>query len=383
MSPSPRTLRAAICLTLAILGIAGCGQEPADVPAPAVPDFEPTIDHDFGIVPHGETREARLAIPLPAGGPWTPLTLQRSCTCVRARFAIEAVDGSMRHSSGDGRPDPTGAVKDGERLFLELTLDTREKEVADLAPNWTPAQVVLTGPNLTQGFVRIRFQFGIEAPVRLSPTAQFALGELPRPVRYRQQMEIHRRGKSITFGTPTVVEANAEGLLTNPSDVFVSLDGTAEPAILEVAVKPDELRPLGAMRCEIRIPTDLPDGYVIHVPVSGQVIDAVHVEPPGVYSFGRIDFAEPREMRLRVVDHDPTRSPDFVLVGVIGDDGRDLGEHFKVAVEPLSGRPRERIIALSYRGTLRDTSFRGTVELAKAADQPPILRIPFSAYARR
>ncbi|MGE0145209.1 MAG: hypothetical protein AB7T19_18135 [Planctomycetota bacterium] len=372
-----------IVLTLALLGVAGCGKEPADTPEPAEPASEPTIEHDFGIVPHGETRDARLAIPLPAGGPWTPLTLQRSCTCVRPRFAIESADGSIRYTSGDGRPDPNGAVKDGERLFLELTLDTREKEVADLAPSWTPAQVVLSGPNLTQGFVRIRFQFGIEAPVRLSPSAQFALGELPRPVRYRQQMEIHRRGKQIAFGMPTVVEANTDGMLTNPSDVAVTLDGTAEPAILEVAVKPGELRPLGAFRCEIRIPTDRPDGYVIHVPVSGQVIDAVHVEPPGVYSFGRIDFAEPREMRLRVVDHDPTRSPDFVVISVTGDDGRDLREHFGVTVESLSGRPRERVIALSYRGTLRETSFRGTVELAKAADQPALLRIPFSAYARR
>ncbi|MFO1051774.1 MAG: hypothetical protein U1F36_06135 [Planctomycetota bacterium] len=375
-------------LPLAALLLSACGNrdaEPAPHPVtPAAP--QQPIDVDFGTVPHGDQCDLKIDVPIPeAGGPWTPLTLNRSCTCVSHEFRVRDKDGNARSVASDGRVDPVGAIRPGETLELHLHLDTREKEATDLEPVWTPAQVVLQGPSpsFARQYVPVRFRFGIHAPLQLTPSAHLALGDLPRPLRYEQSLQIHRRGQKVIFGKPEIVEVGPEGLLHHPNDIEVTLDGDAEPALLTVAVKPSDSRAEGPIQGSIRIPTDLPGGYLLRIPLSAVVVGAIEVEPPGMFSFGRIDMTEPRETRLRVVDHDLARSADFVVVGVLSDEGKDLASAFEVEIEAVEGRPRDRIISFRYLGHLDTRSFRGEVQLAKAKDEPSLIRIPFVGFANR
>lgn len=370
-------------LALALLAGA-CADDAPAMPSPAPNPGTPLVEHEFGVIPHGARPSAELVIPLPADlGPLAPVGFQRSCTCVAHEFFIEGRDGQLRPVSDDGRPDPGAVVRDGERLRLRLTVDTGQKEAADLTPTWTPAQVVLQGqgPRSTRHFVPLRFSFGIASPFELSPAAHLALNDLPRPIRYEQSVRIDRRGKSVKLGEPEIVEAGADGLLQRPSDVELKLADDGQTALLSVAVKPGDARPDGPLQCEVRIPTDLPDGYVLRIPVSGVVVGPIEVEAPRAFSFGRIDFAQPREMRLRVIDHDPSRAADFVVLGLIGSDGQDLTPQFEVGIETVQGRPRERIVALRYLGHLQDaTSFRGELRLAKGADDAPLLSLPVIGF---
>lgn len=375
-------------ILLVLAGLPGCGggdpKAGGGAGRPGAAAIEP-VEHDFGTIPHREQREARLILPVPAvGGPWTPVGFNRSCTCAQYAFVARGTDGVERVVAGDGRPDPVGALGAGETLVLRLTIDTREKEAADLPAAWTPGQVILQGPppQFTRATVPVRFRFGIEAPFELTPSAHLALGDLPRPIRYEQSMQIHRRGRAIQLGKPDVIELGPTGVLQHPVDVEVSLDAEPEPAILTVAVRPSESRPDGPLRCEVRIPTDLPDGYELRIPISGSVVGAIVIEPPSVFSFGRIPMDAEREMRLRLIDHDLARSADFVVLGVVADDGRDLAGDFDVVLERIEGRPRDRIVSFRYLGKLQATSFRGEVLLGKEADQPPLVRLPFVGFSK-
>lgn len=391
-TPMTAGTRRCFAASLASFTLAACGgDEVVGTPVAATQDppgaIQPVVEHDFGVIPHGERRAVELTIPVPQeGGPWLPVAFQRSCTCVRHTFVAVSPTGDRRVIAGDGRAEAGGSLLAQESLRLGLEVFTEEKEAADLPASWTPAQVVLQGPGprLARHFVPLRFRFGVESPFELVPTAHLALDELPRPIRYERSLRIDRRGRDVKFGEPIAVEPVADGVLQRPSDVELRLDDDGKSAVLWVAVKPAEARPDGPVQFEVRIPTDRSDGYVLRIPVSGAVVGAIEVEPPKVFSFGRLDLAAPREMRLRLVDHDPSRPADFVVVGVTGNDGEDLAAQFEVVLEPVEGQPRQRIVSLRYLGRLTGArSFRGELRLAKAAGDPPVLRLPFVGFADR
>ncbi|MGA1607474.1 MAG: hypothetical protein ACO4CT_10840 [Planctomycetota bacterium] len=171
MSAPARWKRSAV---LAVL-LGACGPHPdpgtnhgstASTPS----DF--AVEHDFGPIAHGDDATADLRIPVPStGGPWVPMGFIRSCTCAQHEFLLEEPDGHTRAVTRLGIADPAFAVPADGALILRLTIRTAEKEVADLAPTWTPAQVVLqsTAAGSSRATIPLRFRFGIEAPYRLRP----------------------------------------------------------------------------------------------------------------------------------------------------------------------------------------------------------------------
>src|SRR5690606_1190545 len=152
---------------------------------------------------------------------------------------------------------------------------------------------------------------------------------------------------------------------------------------LEVSIVPDAERAEGPFAAELLIPTDLPGGYVLRVPLSGTIVPTVRVAPPGFLSFGALPFDRPHEVHVVVTDHDTSRPADFHVVGIAGQDGADLSGHFEARVEPVAERPRSRTVHLRYLGGIESRSFRGELLLAREPAGEPSLRIRFSGFDRR
>jgi hypothetical protein len=382
-------MRVRIPAGLAVLAglAAGCSPEPVPAPTPAVPGGF-AAEHDFGLIPHGSERTADLPITLPAtGGPWIPVGFLRSCSCAQHRFVVVAADGSERLVDGIGAPDPAAAVPDGGALRLRLTIRTGEKEVADLEPMWTPGQVVLqeVGQAPRREFVPLRFRYGIDAPFSLTPFAHIDLGEVPRPIRFAQAIEIRadRDGAGVELAAPRCVESRDGQTLVEARDVRASLVRQGEVEILEVTFEAGPDRPDGPFALQVLIPTDLDGGYELRIPVSGSVVPATRIAPPGWIAFGAFPFDQEREAAVMVTDHDPAHRADLHVVGVVDTTGRDQRAHFTARVEPVAERPRSRTVHLRYDGRLEERSFRGEVLLAREPGGEPVLRIEYAGFDRR
>ena len=373
---------------LALLLAASCGRAPdaADLESPTPnPGF--VAEHEFGLIPHGARRSAELPIPVPEhGGPWIPVGFLRACSCAQHEYVVEAADGSTRIVAGNGLVDPADAVPAGGALRLRLTIDTREKEAADLDLSWTPGQVVLqeAGDSRRRELIPVRFSYGIEARIEVLHFAHLDLGDLPRGQRYAQKLELRpRAGLRVEFGEPRCVEA-AAGALRPAADIEARLTPRASGAIaLEVSIVPDAERIDGPFAAEVLIATDLPDDYVLRVPLSGTIVPTLRVAAPGFLSFGAIPFDEPREIHVLVTDHDTSRPADFHVVGIVDPQGADLTERFSARVAPVAEQPRSRSVHLRYLGGAEARSFRGEVLLAREPDGPSSLRIRFSGFDRR
>src|SRR5690606_887566 len=119
----PRAFSAAIPAAVAALLAACTADEP---PQPWQPR---TVRHDFGMIPHGTAATARLEIDFPQDrGAIVPLGFRGPCACATWRFVAIGKDGRERVSYG--QPTAEHAVLPGDRLLLELTIDTRQKEAA-------------------------------------------------------------------------------------------------------------------------------------------------------------------------------------------------------------------------------------------------------------
>ncbi|MGA0061235.1 MAG: hypothetical protein ACO3RU_16800 [Planctomycetota bacterium] len=386
MSAPARWKRSAV---LAVL-LGACGPHPdagtnhgstASTPS----DF--AVEHDFGPIAHGDDATADLRIPVPStGGPWVPMGFIRSCTCAQHEFLLEEPDGHTRAVTRLGIADPAFAVPADGALILRLTIRTAEKEVADLAPTWTPAQVVLqsTAAGSSRATIPLRFRFGIEAPYRLRPFAHLDLGEVPRPVRFEQSVEIRARDGTAPsgLGTPRCVETLDGVTMREARDFEVRLSTEPDCALLSVALRAGEDRQDGPFSLEVLIPTS-DSSYTIRVPVSGTLVPGLRVAPPGWIAFGAFPFDAEREAAVMVTDHDPLLPADFHVVGIEGQDGRDLREHFDARVESVASNVRSRTVHLRYRGNFAERSFRGRVLLARAPAGPACLTIDFAGFDRR
>jgi hypothetical protein len=383
MVPTPRS--AALAL---LLGACSPGQDEGGLQPKAHP--QPTgfaVEHEFGTLRHGDDATVDLRIPVPEdGGPWVPMGFIRSCTCAQHEFLIESADGHTTSVSRLGVADPAFAVPADGKLILRLTLRTAEKEVADLEPSWTPAQVVFqsTAPGSPRATVPLRFRFGIEAPFQLRPFSHLDLGEVPRPIRFEQSIEIRtREGSAPTgLGTPHCVETLDGATIREARDFEVRLTTESDCAVLSVALRAGEDRPDGPFSLEVLIPT-ADDGYAIRVPVSGTLVPGLRIAPPGWIAFGAFPFDAEREAAVMVTDHDPGLPADFHVVGIENREGTDLSEHFEAWVDAVESNVRSRTVHLRYRGSIGERSFRGRVLLARAPGAPACLTIDFAGFDRR
>src|SRR5690606_1055678 len=98
LSSRPMSPRSAL-VALAVLST-GCGEDSgpavdgsarsaARSPAPGA-----VLTHDFGTIPHGETRTVELSVPLPDTDlGWAPVRLLKTCSCARHEFVIRGAGG--------------------------------------------------------------------------------------------------------------------------------------------------------------------------------------------------------------------------------------------------------------------------------------------------
>jgi hypothetical protein len=347
--------------------VPACSRPPA--PAPFVPT---AVHHDFGMIPHGRVVKQRLRIEFPTDrGPMLPLGYQGSCSCASTVFVIAGKDGRERFSHGQAQIEH--CVLPGEELFLELTLDTSEKEALEQRPLTNAGRVLLTdlGDRVGRIEIPVVFTFGIDTPVRVVPFAHVDFGALPRSQKFSVTLELHgNAGRAVQFGpVEGPDDPRAHGALRREGDL----------TLLDVSFAPDDR--LGPARCDLRIRTDLPDGYVLRIPVSGAVVDDISFATMDRISFGRFDFRVPKEAFLLLTDHDRRRAPGFVVQRIETRAGTDLAQHFSAALEAVEGDDRASRLVVRYLGSYRASRvFRGAVHLAKTEDGPKLAEIEFVGF---
>ncbi|MBK8978140.1 MAG: hypothetical protein IPM29_19720 [Planctomycetes bacterium] len=363
---------------------------PADaVPPPGQLAQPPApIEVDFGVIPHGAVRVAELPVPLPElDVALVPLAFQASCSCARHLFVIERSDGSREDYPGDGLVRPESTLRAGDRLLLELTLLTAEKDAVDMPPTTSAGQIVMQEENGARRlFVPVRYRFGIDAPFALTPFPRLEFDAIARPMSLTLPVVIRCDRPGVTLGEPEAV-GHIGDVLVPVDDVRMALRPDGDAQLLEVTFRPAPSRATGPFAFDVVVPTDLVRNgdrgpYLLRIPVTGRIVPTIEVAPPERFAFGRISFDEPSERSLVVTDHDPSRAADFVVVGLRTPDGADLSEHFEVAFRDVSSSVRSREVVLRYRGTLDTPQFRGVLALAKSADAAPLVEIDFVGFRR-
>lgn len=373
MRVTTRRAGGSVALGLALLvGLAGC--EPA-APAPWQP--KPTF-HDFGPIPHGQVASVRLPIDFPRDrGPMVPLAFRGNCSC--AEWAFVAVDKNGKERRSLGRADVEHAVLPEETLYLELSLDTRRKEAASQAPVTSSGEVLLVDLHEKLGRVAIpvSFTYGIDVPVVVWPFAHVDFGALPMSRRFSVTLELRPRsegegaGRAIRFGPAKVEDPRVSAELRQEGDL----------TLLDVRVVPDVGLGVGSLRATVVVATDLPDGYAVPIPVTGQFVSDVEVRPMERISFGRLDLAEPQVGTVLLHDYDLSRPPAFVVLGIRSVTGKGLAAHFDAELEPIEGDERGARLVLRYKGTYRDSrAFRGFVDVGKAGVPGSVASVEFVGF---
>jgi len=364
--PRSRLSRARLPL-LALLAATACDAH----------ETEPWQPHpvsvDFGMIPHGSVKTVRLGIDFPRDrGPMVPLAFRGNCSCASWAFVAVGKGGHERRSLG--RPDAEHAVLPGEELFLELSLDTKRKEAATQKPVTSGGDVLLTdlGDKVGRVAIPVAFTYGIEAPVELSPFAHVDFGALPMSRRYSVTLELRPRAKPrVAFGPVRSDDPRVTAQLRQEGDLTV----------LDVRVVPDRAHGLGVLAATVSVSTDLDDGYIVPIPVTGQFVDDVEIRPMERISFGRLDLTKPQTGEVILRDHDLGRSPEFVVLGIRSVVGKGLAQHFSVELVPIPGDDRSTRLTLRYKGTYSGSrAFRGFVDLGKSGVEGSVASLEFVGF---
>lgn len=345
-----------------------CGE-----PQPPVQQAQPVQRHDYGEIPHGEKRTHEFWFEIPPGlDRPVPLAFHGDCTCAEGAIAVVGKDGQRRQLSGP--PGPQHALQPGERVVLALTLDSARKEPVDLPKITSTGRLIFgeAGATNRRAEVPVQFFFAIKAPILVRPRAHVDLGELPRSRTYAQTLElVPAGGKAVRFGPVYCSDPQVRGTLRREGNLDV-LDLVVSPAAAG-----GDAQPIAA---EVAIDTDLPNHYQLRIKVTGTLVPDVQVQPFATLAFGRIDFTQPAEQFVNLVDHDLRRDPGFVLESLTDEHGVDQRARFAVRFEPIVGDPRATRLFVAYRGGLTGRVFRGTIVLAKQHADGPKTTIQVLAY---
>jgi len=362
------------CLPLLVLAVAACG----DPQAPPDRKPEPTaLLHDFGIIPHGESRTHDYAIDVePYGVQLIPLRVQLDCSCGHAQIILRAADGSER--TVDGRPFADNAIQPGETLIARVTVDTITKDPVDLPPSTSRGYVVLQPADDRSGLRRINWpllvHFGIDSPVEVKPFEAINFEKVPQSRTPTRILTLRgdERHRGMKFGPVTC---------TDPA-IEATLEQTGDHTHLRVRCRPDEQ---GNRRAALSVGTDREDGYRVNLSVTWKVVPDLEAYPMAKLSFRtQLDREQTVEQSssqyLQVADHDLSRDVEFAVHEIVWDDGRDAASHFEVTFAPIADRPRHRRMFVRYLGGL-DKPFRGRIQLTTNGDDGPFLPISLVALA--
>lgn len=350
-------------LALAVLA-AACGKAPAHPPAPSV--LEP-LRHDFGVIPHGEARthdyvfdSAQCGIEL------IPLRAQLDCSCGHAVVLLRKADGSERLV--DGSPSPVNAPTQDETVVVRVTVDTRTKDPIDLPAATSRGYLVLQPKHDGDCSQRVQWpllvQFGIDTPVLVKPFAAFDFERVPASARPELMTTL--------AGDEAHPQVHFGAVHSSDPAIAPSLEALGTGTALRVRCTPGEP---GNHRAVVSVDTDLPSGYRVNFSVTWKVVPDLEAAPMAKLSF-RADLGraqtetESRDQFLVVTDHDVRRTAEFVVRGIVGDDGNDASPSFAVTFAPIPQQPRQQRVYVRYLGG-RTNGFRGKIVLGKPGDTPP------------
>ena len=364
---------------------AACGQaaEPPP-PAPATPPSTApgqraplAIDHDFGVIPHGESRAHEFPLDLAAiGGDYVPLRVHFDCACGRAELLLRGGDGAERFVDGAGTATSRPAA--GEALVLRLVLDTARTEALDLKPTQSRGFVVLQALGDMTGASRVQWpltvRYAIDAPVELRPLATLDFGRVAAS--QRGLLVTTLRGDDRHGGARFGPATSSDPLLTVE---LVEADGHW---LLRARCAPGEF---GSHRARVDVATTIP-GYQLALEAAWKSIPDLEAVPLDKVSL-RADLAREQTEEeavgqfVLVVDHDERRPVGFVVQRVVDADGRDVAGHFAIRFEPVVETPRRLRMHVRYAGGLA-AGVRATAWLSKQGDAGPFLPIQLVLFAR-
>lgn len=382
-------MRAATLPGLVLFGLfAGCGGEPTPAPAgapagrsgqPVQPVQPAAVEHDFGVIPHGEKRTHDYVLDVRSlGVDCVPLRAQLDCSCGRAVVLLRHRDGTER--AVDGSPASPNAPTADETVVVRVTVDTVTKDAVDLPKTVSRGYVVLQPLRDRDGTQRVQWplivRFGIDSPVVLQPFAALDFGRVPlsSTPEILTTLRGDERHPAAKFGPVRCSEA--------------AITATLEPGdghtVLRARCRPGEA---GNHRAVLQVDSDLPGGYQVNLGVQWKVVPDVEAIPMAKLSL-RADLQreQPAEAAsgqfLVVVDHDPARGPEFVVHEIVGDDGRDARSSFAVTFTPVPQQPTQHRLFVRYLGG-QPTGFRGRLVLAKPGGQGPFLSIELVLFAAK
>jgi hypothetical protein len=368
-------MRASRC-PIWLLLLAACGNPVAAPSTAAGPPVLPAIEHDFGVIPHGESRCHDFLLDTAAlRGDWIPLHVQLDCSCGRAQLLLRAADGHER--AIDGRPVLDNAPRTGEQIIARVVIDTAQREAVDLPGTTSHGHVILQPATDRTGAGRLRWplllRFGVEAPVTLRPFAALDFGRVPscRIGEVVTTLGGDERHPTMQFPRVAADHAALEPVL-EPADGYV---------VLRVRCRPHAL---GNHRAVVTVDTDLPSGYVVRLPVTWKVVPELEATPMAKISF-RADLrreqteSEARGQFLLITDHDPARTAEFVVQALVDDAGQDAASAFAIRFEPVPGQPLQRRLCVRYVGG-RPEGFRGRIVLTKPGPDSPRLPVDLVAF---
>ncbi len=348
------------------------------------------LDHDFGIVPHGEQREHEFELDLSLlGEPHVPLRVHLECSCGKAEIRLRKPDGTDRPIDGTGFP--RNLPQEDERAIMRITVDTRKKEAIDLPKAVSRGYILLQPLDDTTGMARIRWaflvRFGIDAPVVLHPFAAIDFGSVAQSM----------TGKRLTTlrGDDNHPNVKFTSVKTTDIDIEATLEPDEDHVVVRATCSPGAL---GNHRALILVKTDIPD-YTVALEVSWKVVPDLEASPIDKISIStHLNKAQPERMMqmqsVLVTDHNRHRSPEFVVRNIVGNDGRDVTSLFAVTLTPVPNKNRQQRMEVRYLGGLLNGepagptySFRGKIVLTKkgdgSADIAPTLPIDLVVFQSR
>lgn len=335
------------------------------------------VDHDFGVIPHGESRSHDYEIDTSGyDARFVPLRVQLDCSCGRGQIVLRAADGSERFV--DGSPQTANAQQPGETLIARVVIDTLLKDPVDLPSTNARGYLVLQPTDDRTGLRRVHWplllRFGIDSPVEVKPFSAVEFGKVPQSAAPEALLLLSGddNHQKVRFGPAHSSDAAITAV--------VEQDGDATH--LRVRCRPGAE---GNYRAVIGVDTDMANGYRVNLSVTWKVVPDLELYPLRKLSF-RARFAraqteaEASSQYLQVVDHDRSRGAEFEVRQIVGDDGRDVTASFAVRFEPLRDRPRHHRVFVRYLGGL-ESEFRGRIVLTKGGDAGPFLPIPLVVFA--
>lgn len=358
----------------------GAPATPGTASAMAVPAATRTLtlEHDFGVIPHGERRAHEFPLDLEQlGGGYVPLRVHLDCSCGHADLRLRGPDGTERFVDGAGKATSLPAA--GETLVLRVEIDTARKEAADLKPTLSRGFVMLQALDDPTGGSRVQWplvvRFGVDAPVELRPVATLDFGRVAASTRgfLATTLRGDDRHRDAVFGPATA------------SDPRLALEFArdGEHWLLRAHVEPG---PFGNHRAQVAIATSIP-GYQLTLDAVWKSIPDLEAVPLDKLSFrAALDReqteAEAAGQYVLVVDHDARRPVEFAVHKLVDGQGRDLGRHFAIRFEAMPDAPRRLRLHVRYLGGLAE-GVRATLMLTKDGDRGPFLPVELVLLARK